>query len=138
VLADIARHRAAIEATGTQVAFVHMSAEDDAIQWFQHYGIPDLMRISDSDQLLYRQFGLDQARVVDLIHPRVWWRWFRTAILKGYGVGSAGRHWRQRSGVFVIYRGHTLAAMRHRDSATRPDYVALVHALKLGTTIRSA
>lgn len=132
----MASRRAAIEAAGTQVAFVHMSPREEADRWFAHYGVSDIARISDPDKRLYRAFGLEEASLRTLAHPRVWWPWFRTAILRGYGVGVAGPNWRQLTGVFVIHRGHILAALRHRNSAARPDYVALVHGLKLGAAIR--
>jgi hypothetical protein len=130
----VAVRRAAIEATGTQVAFVHMSAPEEADRWFAHYGVSDMARISDPGKQLYRAFGLEEASLRELAHPRVWWPWLRTAAVRGFGI--AGPNWRQLTGVFVIYRGHTLAALRHRNSAARPDFVALVHGLKLGAAIR--
>ena len=113
-----------------------MSSEHDADRWFEHYGVSDIVRLSDPEKRLYRAFGLEQASLGELAHPRVWWPWFRTAILHGYGVGLAGPNWRQLTGAFVVYRGHILAAIRHRNSAARPDYVALVHGLRLGATMR--
>jgi hypothetical protein len=130
----VARSRAAIEAAGTQVAFVHMSSDDDADHWFNRYGIPDIVRVSDPDKRLYAAFGLTEARLRDLAHPRVWWPWLQTALFRGFS--AQGQHWRQLTGVFVVYRGHLLAAIRHKNSAARPDYVALVHGLKLGATLR--
>jgi hypothetical protein len=132
----VARHRTAIEATGTQVAFVHMSSEKDATHWFEHYGVPDIVRVGDPDKVLYQQFALEQGSLAELAHPRVWWPWIRTAIVSGFGAGLAGPNWRQLTGVFVIHRGHVLASIRHRNSAARPDYAALVPGLKLGATIR--
>jgi hypothetical protein len=132
----VAHRRAAIEAAGTQVAFVHMSPPEEADRWFAHYGVADLVRISDPNRRLYRAFGLEQASLRTLAHPRVWWPWFQTAILRRHGVGLAGPNWRQLTGVFVVHRGHVLAALRHRNSAARPDLVALVHGLKLGAPIR--
>lgn len=132
----MAQRRAAIEAAGTQVAFVHMSRPEDADRWFEHYGVADIVRISDADKRLYQAFGLEQASLRELVHPRVWWPWFRTAVVRGFGAGLAGPNWRQLTGAFVIYRGHILAAIRHRNAAGRPDYVALVHGLKLRATIR--
>jgi hypothetical protein len=126
----VARCREAIEAAGTQVAFVHMSSDAEAAQWFDHYGVPDIVRISDPGKALYREFTLEQAALGELAHPRVWWPWFRTAILRGYGLGFAGPNWRQLTGAFVVHRGHVLAAIRHRNAAARPDYVALVCGLK--------
>jgi hypothetical protein len=113
-----------------------MSAPLDADRWFAHYGVSDIVRVSDPERRLYRAFGLEQATLRELAHPGVWWPWFRTAVLKGRGAGLAGPNWRQLTGVFVIHRGHVLAALRHRNSAARPDYVALVHGLKLGAAIR--
>jgi hypothetical protein len=126
----VALHRDAIEATGTQVAFVHMSSPEDADRWFDHYNVSDVLRISDPGKGLYRQFGLEEATVSELAHPRVWWPWFRTAVLQRKGVGFAGPNWRQLTGVFVIHRGEILTAIRHRNSAARPDYLALVPGIR--------
>lgn len=111
-----------------------MSSVDEANHWFDRYGIVDITRLGDPDKALYRAFGLEQASLAALAHPRVWWAWLRTAILGGHGVGTAGPNWRQLTGVFVLHRGHVLAAIRHNNSAARPDYVALLHGLKLGST----
>jgi AhpC/TSA antioxidant enzyme len=130
----VANRRAAIESAGTQVAFVHMSEPGEADHWFEHYGVPEITRISDPTKQLYRAFGLEEATLSELGHPRVWWPWLRTAVMRGFGLG--GPNWRQLTGAFVVHRGHLLAAIRHRNAAARPDYVALVHGLKLGAAIR--
>lgn len=111
---------------------MHLSEPEDADKWFEHYGVSDIARVNDADKRLYRAFGLEQAALSQLMHPRVWWPWLQTAVLRGYGFGLAGPNWRQLTGVFVLHRGHILAAVRHRNAASRPDYVALVHGLKLG------
>lgn len=103
-----------------------MSPPEEADEWFARYGVSDVVRVSDPEQHLYREFGLEQASLAALIHPRVWLPWIRTAIVSGYGVGVAGPHWRQLTGVFVIHRGRILAALRHRNSAARPDYAAML------------
>src|SRR5688572_30234799 len=107
-----------------------MSTEADAARWFEHYGVADIVRISDPDKTLYREFKLENGSIGELMNPEVWWPWFRTAVLSGFGVGLAGPNWRQLTGAFVVHRGHILAAIRHRNTAARPDYVALVHGLK--------
>lgn len=131
----MAHRRAAIESAGTQVAFVHMSDAQEADRWFDHYGVSDIARISDPSKQLYHAFGLEDASLRELAHPRVWWPWFRTAVVRGFGLDS-GPTFRQLTGVFVVHRGHLLAAIRHRNAAARPDYVALVHGLKLGAAMR--
>lgn len=102
-----------------------MSPPDEADAWFETYGVADFVRISDPDKTLYRQFGLEEASLLQLSHPGVWGPWFRTAVLGGHGVGAAGPNWRQLTGVFLIRSGQILAEVRHRNSAARPDYVAL-------------
>ena len=131
-MADVARDRPAIEATGTQVAFVHMSAPEEADPWFERNGIADLVRISDPDKTLYRQFGLEDASLLKLTQPRVWLPWFKTAILRGHGVGTAGPNWRQLAGVFLIRSGQIVAEVRHENSAARPDYVELARSASTG------
>jgi hypothetical protein len=131
----VATNRAAIARAGTQVAFVHMSGEDEADRWFAVYGVSDVLRISDPAKALYRQFGLGDGRLWELAHPRVWGPWFRTAIIGGHGVGAGGPNWRQLTGVFIIHRGRILDAIRLRNSAERPDYVAFVRRLAHGGTI---
>ena len=108
-----------------------MSPPEVADRWFAIYGVRDLVRIIDPGKQLYRFFELEDASLAALIHPRVWWPWMRTAVLRGYGFGAAGPNWRQLTGAFVVYRGRVLAAARHRNSAERPDYVALVEGVKL-------
>lgn len=134
-LADVAQHRRAIQAAGVQIAFVHMSPAREADPWFEHYGVADLTRISDPDKALYRTFGLEQASLGELVHPRIWWPWLHTAVINRHGIGTAGPNWRQLTGVFVLHRGHLLAAIRHANAASRPDYVALVHGLRLRAVV---
>jgi hypothetical protein len=113
-----------------------MSPPEEADPWFEEYGIGDLVRISDPDKTLYRQFGLEEGSLVQLAHPRVWLPWFKTAILNRRGVGSAGPNWRQLSGVFVVRSGQILAAIRHDNSAARPNYVDLARQARTGGAVR--
>jgi hypothetical protein len=136
-LADVARCRAAIEATGTQVAFVHMSTPEDADPWFDEQGLDDVLRISDPEKTLYRQFGLEEGSLGALSHPRVWLSWFRTAILHGHGVGAPGPDWRQLPGAFVIRSGQILAAIRPQNSAFRPDYLAFIESARPTGAVRA-
>jgi hypothetical protein len=109
-----------------------MSPPDEADRWFEQYRLADVARISDLEKAVYREFGLGQTTLRELAHPRILWPWFRTAILGGFGVGAAGPNWRQLTGVFVVHRGHILAAIRHRNSAAHSDFVGMVRGLKLG------
>ena len=105
-----------------------MSPPEEAAPWFEKHGLNDVLQISDREKTLYRQFGLEEGSLRSLSHPRLWLRWFRTAILNGHGVGAPGRDWRQLPGVFLIRGGQILAELRPPHSAIRPDYVAFVGA----------
>ena len=107
-----------------------MSPPEEADRWFEKHGLDDVLRLSDPDKALYRQFGLEEGSLSALAHPRVWLPWFRTAILGGHGVGSAGPDWRQLPGVFLIRSGQILAEIRPRNSAYRPDYLAFIEAAR--------
>ena len=122
-LGDIARQKDAIAATGAQVAFVHMASPGEADRWFEHYNVADVTRVSDPEKRLYRLFELDDGSLSQLAHPRVWWPWFRTAVIGGHGAGAAGPNWRQLTGVFIVHQGRILDSIRHADSTARPDYV---------------
>jgi hypothetical protein len=103
-----------------------MSGPEDADAWFARHGLAEVRRISDPDRRLYAAFGLRQGTFAELTHPRVWWPWLRTAILHGRGAGPPDPHWRQLTGVFLIHHGTLRAALRHRNSAARPGYLAIV------------
>ena len=136
-MADVARSRAALETAGTQVAFVHMSPPEVADRWFAHHGLSDVRRVSDPGKALYRAFGLEDATLAELLHPRVWLRWLRTAIAgRPWLRGAPGPDWRQLPGVFLVRDGRILAAIRHRNSAARPDYLSWVQNLNRGATMR--
>ena len=114
-----------------------MSTAEDADSWFEKYGVASLVRLSDPDKTLYRQFGLEEGSLYQLAHPRVWLPWFRTAITNGHGVGAAGPNWRQLSGAFVIRSGQILAESRHENSSIRPDYLKLIEHSRHGAALRS-
>ena len=116
--------RRQLEAAGTQVAFVHMQSPAEADAGFAQYGLDAVPRFSDPDHELYRAFGLGEASLMQLAHPRVWGRWLSSAL--GRGAGSQGPHWRQLTGVFLVDGGRILAEIRHSNSAARPDYLAFV------------
>ena len=103
-----------------------MQPPEEADAWFAQYGLADVPRFSDPDHAIYRAFDLQEASLAQLAHPSVWGRWVKTAFTRG--AGYQGSHWRQLTGVFLVDRDRVLAEIRHRNSAARPDYLALVQA----------
>ena len=90
------------------------------------YGIADLVRISDPDKTLYRQFGLEDAApsaagasacLVAVVPDRD---------PGGHGVGTAGPNWRQLTGVFsCIAAGRSSPRCGIAIPPLVPDYVEL-------------
>jgi hypothetical protein len=124
-LADVAASRAAIEATGTPVAFVHASTPVEADQWFARAGLATMARVSDPGLAHYRAFGLDTTGVGALLNPRVWLRGAVCAARHGFGP-QPGHLIRQLPGVFVVHGRRVLAEFRHASPSDRPDYVGMI------------
>lgn len=125
-LSDIAAQRRSIEAGGTRVVLVHMGGEDHASKYFQHYGLQDVLRISDPNQALYRAFGLGRGSLFNLFGPKVWLRGFQAGVLKRHGIGRLVGDGFQMPGVFLVFHGEVLRSYRHQSAADRPQYSRFV------------
>lgn len=124
-LADVARQREQLEAGGIVLVLIHMGTDQDAAKQFAAYGLQDVHRISDPECVLYRSYGLQRGRFLQLFGPEVWWPGFRAAILGGHGVGKLGGDGFQLGGVFLVRDDRVIRAYRHKSSAGRPDYCSL-------------
>jgi hypothetical protein len=121
----VAARRREIEASGTQLAFVTMAADDDARRMFERHDLADVPRVSDPDQSLYRAFGLGRAGLGQVVNPGVLGRGFaaaRKGHLQGRMVGDPMR----LGGAFLVRDGRVAAAYRNRDVADRADYCEFV------------
>jgi len=123
-LGDIARRRAELEQSDVGLVLVHMSPDDQAKRVFSRYGLEDLPRISDPDQHLYRQIGLQRGTFGQLFGPKMWWRGI-VATLRGHVLGRLIGDGFQMPGVFLIDHGRIVRAYRHQTAADRPDYTEL-------------
>lgn len=124
-LADLAEQREAIEAQGVGIALVHMADEEEAARLFGSYGLGDLPRVADTNQAVYRAFGLPKGTVGSLFGPKVWWRGFRAGLMEGHGLGAPRQDPFQMPGVFLVFHGEVIRTYRHQSAADRPDYVRL-------------
>lgn len=119
---DIQKKRDFLKKKNIQPVFVHMSKEEEAAPILTKYLVGDIPRVSDSEKVLYRAFGLQRGRFLQVLGPRVWWRGFVAAILEGHGFGKLMGDGFQMPGVFLIYKGKLLKDFRHKTSGDRPDY----------------
>jgi peroxiredoxin len=123
-VAQLARERAEIEASGTQLAFVHMGSDDEARAFFARYGLPDVERVGDPDQHLYRAARLGRGAGRQLLSAGILRRGV-SAALHGHLAGRVAGDARQLPGVFLVVDGETIREFRHTDAAQRPDYLEL-------------
>ncbi len=127
-MADAAESRPAIEAAGTQLAFVHLASEEKAGPFFRNYRLEDVPRFGDPDGKLYAAFGLERGRARQILMVRSWWRFVEAGIFRRHGVGIPVGDPFRLGGVFLIHRGRILKAARHETTSDRPDYKAMARA----------
>lgn len=108
-----------------RLALVHLASETEAAPFFARHGLADVPRFSDPRQELYRAFGLQRGRWWQVLGPKVFWRGFVAAVLKGHGFGWPKHDPLQLPGAFLLRDGVIVRAFRHATSADRPDYCEL-------------
>jgi peroxiredoxin len=124
-LGDLARARRAIEEAGARIILVHMRDSRAIEDLVAKYGLFGVDCICDSEQQLYRAFGLKRAKLRQLIGLRVFLRVVQAAVLGRHGIGRISADSFQMPGLFLIARGRILRRFRHRTAADRPDYAAI-------------
>jgi hypothetical protein len=126
VVADVARHRGAIAATGTAVAFVHMHPESRADAYFSEYGLGDVLRVSDPGRRLYQAFGLLRVAPTHWLSWAVLQRYIDAIFRGGHRPGYVGGDVLQMPGAFLLHKGQVVEAFRPESVAERFDVVAWV------------
>ncbi len=124
-LADIARKREQIEATGSKIVFVHMTEDSIAERYFNRYELPGVAHISDPERNFYASFGLVKGNMTQLFGLQSWIRGFQAGIMEGHGIGPMLGDGFQMPGVFVIQEGQVVESFIHKLASDRPDYLGL-------------
>lgn len=124
-VSEIAKKRAEIAATGTQLAFVHMGNEEQARKFFSKFGLNDEHRVSDPERKLYKTFALQRGKLGQLFGLKIWKRGIRDKIMLTHGFGKIVGDSSQLPGVFLVYRSEVLKAFRHDSVADEVDYVRM-------------
>ena len=120
----MAARRNDLEATGTQLAFVHPRTEAVARRFFARYGVEDVSRVSDPDHRLYRALGLRRVGLGGVVNPAVLRRGLETARAGHFWGGLVGDGLRL-GGAFLVRDGAVVAEFRQQTVADKPDYAAL-------------
>ncbi len=124
-LAELSALRSEFPTMETQIVLVHMMPEMQAKELFARYGLSDVSRISDPQQRLYREFGLQRGTWGQVMGPRIWWQGFKSTILKGNKPGKPIGDVFQLPGAFLVVDGQIIRSHRYRHSADSPDFVDL-------------
>ena len=126
-MAEISKKRSSIIAKGTQLAFVHMSNEEQAGRFFASYGLEGAERVSDPQRKLYKLFRLVQGGLPQFLSWRILRRMFVAGVINGHGLGKLAGDAFQMPGVFLIQDSRILRAFVHRTVADRPNYVEMAN-----------
>jgi peroxiredoxin len=124
-LADIARSRSAIEATGARIVLVHMGDSEAVGKLLVKYGLRGIDCIRDADRKLYRALGLKRGTLWQMFGPKVMWRAVQACILSRHGVGKISADSFQMPGLFVLEKARVVHRLRHGSAGDRPDYAAV-------------
>ena len=124
---EIARKRAAIQAQGPRLAFVHLGTEERARTFFTPYGLVDVPRFGDPEGRLYEPFGLMRAELRQYLNSESLFRMVM-AWMSGHFVGPPAGDVQRMPGAFLLHGNHIRKAFRHKLVSDRPDYVALASA----------
>ncbi len=127
-LHDLSKLQPQILARGFQLVFVHMGSPERGKPYFDHYHLPEVERISDPGQLLYRHpaFALPSKAV--------WRHLFDPAALRSALGGIVGRHGiglihredaDQMPGFFLLHHARVLNGYRYRSIAEKPDFLRM-------------
>jgi peroxiredoxin len=120
-VADIAARRSTMDASGTQVAFVHMHPEEQAAEYFARYGVGDLPRVSDPGARVYDAFGLTQATPTAFLGWHTLKRYGEAIVGGGHMPAIVGGRLRQMPGAFLLVDGKLVKAFRHASVGDRLD-----------------
>src|SRR5215813_6771919 len=126
-MTEISTKRSSIIAKGTQLAFVHMSNEEQAGKFFASYGLEGAERVSDPQRRLYKLFKLVQGGLPQFLSWKILKRMFVAGIVNGHGLGKLAGDAFQMPGVFLIQDSRILRAFVHRTVADRPNYVEIAN-----------
>jgi hypothetical protein len=126
MVSDIARHRAAIDASGTQVAFVHMHPEALAQRYFAPFGLADALRASDPRRHLYSAFDLSRVGPAHWLSWAILRRYLAAIFSGGHRPGYVGGDVLQMAGVFLLRDGKIANVFRPVTVAERFDVLAFL------------
>ncbi len=127
-MTDLSEQRRRIETGGVEPVLVHMASEHYAAQILSVYGLEDLQRVSDPEQVFYQSFGLERGNIWQIFGFKTWWRMMNASLLNGHLLGKVKGDQYQMPGVFLLEDAEIKDSFKHRKPSDRPRYFELAHA----------
>ncbi len=127
-ISDLSGIYSTLEERRVCLVFVHMGTPERARPYFDHYNLASVERISDPEQLLYRDPAFDLRSKSIFLHV------FDPAAIKSVLGGIVLRHGinlnhredaDQMPGVFLLYRSQILRGYRYKSIADKPDFLKM-------------
>ena len=122
-LKDISTKLTSFQKNRIELVFAHLSDDATASEYFNEYGFPNALSISDPETNIYKQFGLIKGTFRQLYGLTVWAKGVSAMINEGtsFSAQQIGDSL-QMPGIFVISKGEILDSFIHRRISDRPDY----------------
>lgn len=121
-LANIKKNKEALEKKGFQIILIHSDTPKQARQLFKHYGLEDVIQVSDPSRRIYRAFGLHRVSLFNLIHPTMLKQFIQSTLIEGHSQGLVNGDIFQRPGVFIISKNQLIYAFYPAHIGNQVDY----------------
>jgi hypothetical protein len=131
-LDELQKDRAVWTSHRIQPVVVHMGTEAEGAAMMKRFSLDDVPTMSDPECKVFRAYQLPRGRLSQLLGLSIWIEGFKTAILKGYGVGKLKGDGFQLSGAFLVRDGRVIRGNPSRDAADSCPWKPL---LPTGTVI---
>jgi len=105
---------------------VHLGTPEDGQRMLDRAGLQSTLHVSNPNADLYRVYELKRGQLSQLLGPRVWWRGFQSAILKGHGTGSLVGDGFQLGGAFLVENGRITKSFPAEDAADKVPFECLL------------
>ncbi len=125
-LISVQQNKDKLERKGIKVVLVYMVSEKIAYEYLTRYGLQDLEQLSDPESIAYKRFALNRGNLIQLLGPKVIFRWIWLGIKKRIFFTKVEGDIYQMPGFFLIRKGKVVRSFVHKTSADQPDYTRFI------------
>ncbi|MEM7162350.1 MAG: redoxin domain-containing protein [Bacteroidota bacterium] len=123
-LSEIEQIKSDLDENQAKIILVHQSSKKYASEILPIYDLNDLEHISDTGQVLFKSYGLENHGYFEIFKPRVFLGFIRS-LFKGHLFGKVTSNPLQLPGVFVIEKEEVVEQFIYRNIAQMPPILEL-------------